>query len=122
MKLLNCLQAHKSLSSLSKNKLPLPVSFNVAKNVSSLSTVVDSFYKERDKRIKELNALEDKESAEAKSMAESFQKELDELLDSEVEMDLKVINLSSCKDISVAPEDLVGCSEFLTLEDADKDG
>ncbi len=122
MKLLNCLQAHKSLSSLSKNKLPLSVSFNVAKNVSSLSTVVDSFYKERDKRIKELNALEDKESAEAKSMAESFQKELDELLDSEVEMDLKVINLSSCKDISVAPEDLVGCSEFLTLEDADKDG
>ena len=110
MKLLNCLQAHKSLSSLSKHKLPLSVSFNVAKNVSSLSTVVDSFYKERDKRIKELNALEDKESAEAKSMAESFQKELDELLDSEVEMDLKVINLSSCKDISVAPEVLVGCS------------
>lgn len=122
MKLLNCLQAHKSLSSLSKNKLPLAVSFNVAKNVSDLSTVVDSFYKERDKKIKELNALTDKESEEAKAMAESFQKELDELLDSEVEMDLKVINLSSCKDISVAPEDLIGCSDFLTIEDANKDG
>lgn len=122
MKLLNCLQAHKSLTSLSKNKMPLSVSFNVAKNVSDLSVVVDNFYQERDKRIKELNSLKDKESEEAKSMAENFQKELDELLDSDIEMNLKVIDLSACKELSVAPEDLVGCSEFITIEDADNNG
>lgn len=122
MKILNCLQAHKSLTSLSKNKMPLSVSFKVAKNMSDLSGVVDSFYQERDKRIQELNAIEDKESDQAKELAKGFQKELDELLDSEVELDLTVIDLSSCKDLSVAPEDLVGCSDFITIEHADNNG
>lgn len=122
MKILNCLQAHKSLTSLSKNKMPLSVSFRIAKNVSELSSVVDSFYKEREKRINELNSMSNRESEEAKSKAKDFQKELDELLDSEVEMSLDVIDLSTCGDISVAPEDLIGCSDFITIEDANKDG
>ena len=117
MKILNCLQAHKSLSSLSKNKMPLSVSFQVARNVSDLAPIVDDFHKERDKRISELNGVKDKESKEAKEMAASFQKELDELLDAEVEM-----NLSECKDLFIAPEDLVGCSDFITIGDANKDG
>jgi hypothetical protein len=122
MKILNCLQAHKSLSSLSKNKMPLSVSFQVARNVSDLAPIVDDFHKERDKRISELNGVKDKESKEAKEMAASFQKELDELLDAEVEMNLSVVNLSECKDLFIAPEDLVGCSDFITIGDANKDG
>ena len=122
MKILNCLQAHKSLSSLSKNKMPLSVSFQVAHNVSDLAPIVDDFHKERDKRISELNGVKDKESKEAKEMAASFQKELDELLDAEVEMNLSVVNLSECKDLFIAPEDLVGCSDFITIGDANKDG
>jgi hypothetical protein len=122
MKILNCLQAHKSLSSLSKNKMPLSVSFQVARNVSDLAPIVDDFHKERDKRISELNGVKDKESKEAKEMAASFQKELDELLDAEVEMNLSVLNLSECKDLFIAPEDLVGCSDFITIGDANKDG
>ena len=122
MKILNCLQAHKSLSSLSKNKMPLAVSFHVARNVSELSPVVDDFHKERDKKIAELNSIEDKESKEAKEMAKSFQKDLDDLLDTEVEMNLHVVDLSECKDLFIAPEDLVGCSDFITIGDANKDG
>jgi len=122
MKVLNCLQAHKSLVSLSKNKMPLAVSFGIAKNVSSLIVVVDNFYKEREKRANELNAIKDSDSKEAKEKTQAFQKELDELLDTDVDVSLETIDLSKCSDISVAAEDLIGCSEFITIEDANKDG
>ena len=55
-------------------------------------------------------------------MAKSFQKDLDDLLDTEVEMNLHVVDLSECKDLFIAPEDLVGCSDFITIGDANKDG
>lgn len=122
MKVLNCLQAHKSLSSLSKTKMPLSVSFQVARNVSQLSPIVDDFYKEREKKVTELNNLADKESEEAKEMALNFQKDLDKILDTEVEISLHVIDLSECKSIEIAPEDLVGCSDYITIGDANKDG
>lgn len=122
MKILNCLQAHKSLASLSKNKMPLSVSFMVARNVSELAPVVDDFHKEREKKVSELNNLKDTESKEAKEMAQSFQRDLDEILDTDIEMNLHVVDLSECKDLIIAPEDLVGCSGFITMGDVNKDG
>jgi len=122
MKILNCLQAHKSLASLSKNKMPLSVSFMVARNVSELAPVVDDFHREREKKVSELNNLKDTESKEAKEMAQSFQRDLDEILDTDIEMNLHVVDLSECKDLIIAPEDLVGCSGFITMGDVNKDG
>lgn len=102
------------LRSIGALKLPLTSSYKISKAMKAVDAVLEPFYETRTKRIKELGKSQVNEKGEETGIFqvkpehdEQYKKEIDELLDKEVTIDIPKIKLSDLGEEKVEPAALM---------------
>ncbi|MCK9370955.1 hypothetical protein M0R04_13675 [Candidatus Dojkabacteria bacterium] len=107
MKLKTILEDLDKLTSLSKIKLPIKVSYWVSRILSKVNSELKSFQEQRNKLIEEYGEQDEKTkqfTVKDPEKLKVFSKEINELLDVEVELDVKKISIKDLGAITIEPE------------------
>lgn len=120
MTLLNYLEALEGFSAISREKLPMAVSFKIASMIKEIKEITQPFVDFRQEQITNIQAkyVAKGEDVPEDEMAE-FQEGIKKLLEEEVDRELTPVDLSEC-DIQVSPQVMSMCLPFIKLAvDAD---
>lgn len=105
-----------SLITISQKQLPVKVSYAIAKNIKKLESELKIYNKEREKLINKYcikddegkNVIdEDNNLKIADEHLETWKKEINELTDIEVDIDIHKFNLDSLLDYDMTPAELM---------------
>ena len=118
MKLSKYLEALASFQELSKMELPISVSFDVARNTKTLKDLAMPFEETRNNladQYKSKSELDENGNPIfTEDQMKSFKEEIDELLEMDQDISLRVVDLSECT-LSVEPWKLEGCQDFIRV-------
>ena len=115
MLLINCVEALEGFASLSKEKLPMNVSYKVACVMQELKDVTMPFMEFRQEQINNLQSeYTGKEQEVPQDVMKEFQDGIKKLLDEEVKKEFTCVELSGC-DIDVSPQVMSMCLPFIKL-------
>jgi len=117
MTTLQCIEALKGFSVISKKDLNFKSSFQVAQNISKLEGVVKPFEEQRNKFIQTLKSKsfdEDGNEKVSEEDAKRFQEDVQDLLDQEHKIKLTTVSIPSDID-GVDADSIKGCIKFLRL-------
>ena len=111
------------LGEISSRKLPVKVSYAIAKNIDKVERELKHYNKERKKLIEEYCLKEDNGTLKitdgnydiAPERLEDFNKEINELQEIEVEMDIHKFNIELLNGYEMSPGELM-CIDFMIEE------
>jgi hypothetical protein len=116
MTLLNHIEALEGFQSISNAKLPISKAYQVAQIIEQLKSVCEPFFKIRADKVAEIN----EKYADGKDLPEeitkSFQEEVQELLEQEVEVNIPKLDISGLN-IEIPVKALGMCMPFISLEE-----
>ena len=107
-----------SLAAIAQKQLPIKVSYAIAKNIKKLESELNIYYKEREKLIDKYcikddegkNIIDENNNLKiANEHLEVWNKEINELMDIEVDIDIHKFNLDSlmCGNYDMTPAELM---------------
>lgn len=118
--MLKCIEALNSFNKVSQCDIPFKQSYIVAQNISALESIVTPFESKRNEFIETLKTSayenEDGKTMVPDEAAESFRKDVEELLEEEHEVTVKKINLYGV-DFNVKASDIKGCIQFIDMKE-----
>ena len=111
------------LGEISNRKLPVKVSYAIGKNISKVERELKHYNKERQKLIEEYCLKEEEGTLKITDgnydidpeRLEDFNKEIDELQEIEVEMDIHKFNIELLNNYEMSPGELM-CIDFMIEE------
>lgn len=110
MKLKKLVESTPSIQQLAMLKLPVSVSFKIANFTKKADPELKTFSEIRDNKIKELGELKKDEDGNEttdyevkKENVDQYKKEIEELLDQDVDLYVPEINLSELGDLKIEP-------------------
>lgn len=111
------------LGEISSRKLPVKVSYAISKNISKVERELKHYNEERQKLIKEYCLKEDDGTLKitdgnydiGPERLEDFNKEINELQEIEVEMDIHKFNIELLNGYEMSPGELI-CIDFMIEE------
>lgn len=111
------------LGEISSRKLPVKVSYAISKNISKVERELKHYNKERQKLIEEYCLKEDDGTLKITDRnydidperLEDFNKEINELQEIEVEMDIHKFNIELLNSYEMSPGELM-CIDFMIEE------
>lgn len=119
MQLIKYVEALEGFQSISNEKLPVSQSYKLAKIIHDLKAVCDPFFNVRAEKIKQIQEEHTSGGEVPAKVLEDFQKEIQTLLEEDIESEIKAIDISSF-DIEVPAKTISLCMPFLNEEtDAD---
>lgn len=122
MQLFKVMEMNNALSKLAEFDLPFSTSLAIAENIKNISCVVETYDKHRTKLIKEYCETDENGNPEYVDEAHTqikikdlnaLNEELQKLLYTEVQVDIKPINLSSEEDLKISPKILAPLLDIL---------
>ena len=122
MKLSKCIEVYSSFEQLATLDLPIKASFQISKNLNALREIIVPFDQTREALVQKFKAKavtdEDGNMTYTDKQQQDFKNQIDELLDSDQDVSLCIVDLNDCKDLSVQPRQLVGCQDFIDISNA----
>jgi len=111
-KLRQIINMRKSLAKIANQEVSIDKAFVIARNIKFFNQEIENFDERRNELIKKYST--DKTTVD-KDKEEDFFKELQVLLDVEVEIDLIPVDLSQIKDIKLTAMDLIVLDSIVKL-------
>lgn len=121
MKLSKVINSIEGLNQLAKTKLPVSLGFRISTAINNLNPLIENYYKTRNELLKKhgKEVIEkDKPTGRydiPKEKVDEFNKELEELNDTEIDVKLPEIKLSELGNIEIEPSALVNL-DWLIVE------
>lgn len=120
MTLLECINAYRSFKELASLQLPLMSSFAIAQNISLLEPAVKAFEDTRAKYQLQVNQAAYKDESGNTvvddEVGAQYNKDMQELLDSEQSIKLKKVTVVVKPDMEIEPQKLLGCVNYVTFK------
>ena len=120
MKAINILEIYESLTALADKDLNLSTACDIAKNLQALTIPKQIIEQKRDKLVLEYGEKDEKgqiiqnKNGGIKIINEAeFQKKFNELIESDIEVDLIKIKKSALGDIKISPKIILGMIDIL---------
>lgn len=111
LKLSQIVENEVSLSKLGEVKFPTKVSFKIARLVDKIAPDLKNYYKQKQELLEKYGKQEEKEGKVFYSFetdkAETFTKEIEDLLSLEIDVDFEPINITEIGDIEIEPKLLI---------------
>ena len=117
MTTLQCIEALKGFSTISKKQLSFKSSFQLAQNISKLEEIVRPFEEERNRFIQDLKSKsfdEDGKEKVSDEDAKKFQNDVQDLLNQDHKVKLTSVSIPSDLD-GVDADSIKGCIKFLKM-------
>lgn len=118
--MLKCIEVLNGFSKLSKCELPFKQGYIIAQNIKSLEAVVSPFEEKRNEYIKDLQSksYDDEEGNKVvpDEAADTFRNDVQELLNEEVDVQVKKVNMHGVEAEGVKPLELKGCVDFIEMK------
>ena len=122
MKLSKCIEVYASFEQLATLDLPIKASFQISKNLNALREIIVPFDQTREGLVQKFKAKATTDDSGNMSYTDEqqqdFKSQIDELLDTDQDVSLCIVDLTDCKDLSVQPRQLVGCQDFIDVSNA----
>ena len=122
VKIRNILDANDALTRLSQNTLPIKTSYDIAKVLNRVREEVRIYDTERIKMLEKHGTLNEEKTEyvfETPEKMQAFQKEHNELMDVDVEIDVKPIVLKSTDNIRITAQEIINLGAFVEVVDCD---
>lgn len=118
MKLIDIIKSKEALDRLFTERLPIKVSFNLRKSLRKLNTILKDFEDTRVSLIEKLGEIDASNGNYIvnKENIPEFNKEMDSLLESDIETEFNKISVNDLGDIKISPLDLEVLSYLFTEE------
>lgn len=112
IKLIQILSARDTLSRLGERTLPVKQSYRLAKLIKAINNEMGVYEGERIKLCEKYGTLsEDKTKYDIHDM-EGFSRDSEELLNQEIELDIKLIDIS---DLELSAQDIISIEPFIEV-------
>ncbi len=118
MKLIDLMNSETALIKLYSMELPISLSFKIKMNIKEIKPVLQDFKEKRLEIFKKYGTQKGNSYELPKDMPEEFNKalkKLDELGNTEIELQLQAISLDDFKDVKITPELLEKIEYMLVL-------
>lgn len=109
LKLRDIIYNEESIRNIQKTEFPMYISFRIKQLVKSIASDVDNFHLVKNELIKKIG-IYDKETdtyTVPKDKMEEFTKELESVLNADVNIDFEKIKVEDCGKVAIKPVDLV---------------
>ncbi|MBL0320311.1 MAG: hypothetical protein IPP74_13625 [Alphaproteobacteria bacterium] len=108
-------ESEHGLVELNNCKLPARTSFKVAKVINIIAKEIELFNQAKIKKAEELGDKQDDGTYKIREEnIDKFRKEIDELLNTKVDLEFSQINLKELSDVSISPSAIRSLGSILT--------
>lgn len=109
IKLNDIVNDYSKFTELTEIKLPLKTSYKIQKANDKIMSEVKQFFKQKDKIVQEYGEENDQGGFSVKpENKETFKKEINDLLELEVDLDIEKVKIEELGDIQIEPKLLIG--------------
>ena len=115
MILLKHIEALEGFQSLGQTKMPISKSYQVAQIIEQLKSVCEPFFKLRAEKVAEINEKYSDGKELPEDITKSFQEEVQELLEQEIDVDIPKLDISGL-DIEIPVKTLSMCMPFISSQ------